>query len=210
MQHSFLVPAQNLNHPLCLAVKFFCFLISSVSIFLSLFSHSVFLLLHLSWGSSGKAASCQKGGKGKQWKHSPSAGDIRGRKDEKYKHVISFHSGVGLTETDSPLGPRSGHLISSPGWARYNGEIKSPVQSREAREVLAALISVRLKENNPVPSCALPGISTNCILERREEKVFRKMTALCSWGTSVDTTTKLSACGKAVSSEWLTPALCWV
>ena len=151
-----------------------------------------------------------KGRKRKQWKHSPSAGDIRGRKDEKYKHPISFHCSVGLTETDSPLGPRSGHLMSPPGWARYNGESKSPAQSRESQEVLAALISVRLKENNPVPSCAPWGISTNCILERRERKVFRKMTSLCAQGTSVGTTTKLSACGKVVSSEWLTPALCWV
>lgn len=61
----FLFLAQNINILLIPALKFS---LSRSHIFSASHSlyFSVFLALHLSWGSSEKAASCQKRGKGKQ------------------------------------------------------------------------------------------------------------------------------------------------
>ena len=184
---------------MCLAVKFFCFLISSVSIFFLCYSLLFFSYSILAGGLVGKQLPAKKEGKG----NNESTLHLLVTSGEgKMKNVsMQFHSipVSGLLRQTVLLA--SGQGILCPRQAEPGTMRRLRAQSREAREVLAALISVRLKENNPVPSCTPPGISTNCILERREEKVLRKMTALCSQGTSVGTTTKLSACGKVVSSE---------
>lgn len=194
-KHPFLIPAQNLNHPLCLALKFFCLLISSVSIFLSLLFCSVFLLLHLSWWSSGKAASCQKRGKGKQWKHSPSAGDIRGRKDEKNKRVISFHSGVRLTAADVLLVPGQGILCPRQAEPGVMGRLRAQPRPEQLRQSGSSYHCQTAGKQPSPPVCTTRNLK-NRVLERREGEAFWEMTAPCGRGTS-----KLSACGKVVSSE---------